>query len=123
SLEGKEGRRSLRAALQGWPDLERILTRLSSGSAGPRDYAALGQGLRRLPKVKILLEQLRLSAEALLRTSSPAAAGRGSMDSPPAPAGNDGLFSNFPEEPALAELLEHAIVEAPPATLKEGGVV
>jgi len=125
-FEAREGRRHLRAVLQGWPDIERILTRLSSGSAGPRDFSALGQGLRRLPKIKTLLGQLQ-SRGSFLNSSSPAATGRGPMDSPPATAGNDeigsSLFSHFPEEPELADLLERAIVEAPPAALKEGGVI
>jgi len=108
-VERKEGRRNLRASLQGWPDMERILTRLASGSAGPRDMAALGNSLRRLPKIK-----------SLLTTSFPT----GSWDGSPTEAfRNDTLISNFPEEPALADLLERAIVDAPPASLKEGGVI
>jgi DNA mismatch repair protein MutS len=101
-FEGKEGRRHLRAVLQGWPDIERILTRLASGSAGPRDYAALGQGLRRLPKIRSLL-QSSFNHATILDTTTPA--------------------KNIPEEPALADLLERAITEAPPATLKDGGVI
>jgi DNA mismatch repair protein MutS len=101
-LEGKEGRRRLRSTLQGWPDLERIVSRLASGPAGPRDFAALGQGLRRLPKIKTLLA-------TLIKDSFLLDGGRS--------------FADFPEEPALADLLERSIVEAPPATLKDGGVI
>jgi len=119
-FEGKEGRRHLRAALQGWPDLERILTRLASGSAGPRDFAALGQGLRRLPKIKSLLV-------TLLKNSSPLVGedvgGGTSAPIPAFPHQGGRSFMDFPEEPALADLLERSIVEAPPATLKDGGVI
>ncbi len=106
--EAKEGRRSLRALLQGWPDLERILTRLAAGSAGPRDYAALGQGLRRLPKMKAQLAMLLEQSTQLGR---------------PLPAPLLEFIQQFPEEEGLAHLLDLALVEAPPATLKEGGVI
>ena len=84
-FEGREGRRHLRAVLQGWPDFERILTRLSSGSAGPRDFSALGQGLRRLPKIQNLLQNA-FNQSNILKDDT------GGMD--------------VPEEPALADLLE-----------------
>src|SRR5206468_2174003 len=70
-MEGKEARRNLRAMMQGWPDLERILTRLAAGSSTPRDLAALGQGLRRLPRMKNLLDQMRRERRLL----GPASAG------------------------------------------------
>src|SRR5581483_3147809 len=64
--EGKEGRRHLRAHLQGCPDFERILTRLSAGSAvAPRDLASLGHGLRRALKIKTQLHQAYQQATAL----------------------------------------------------------
>jgi DNA mismatch repair protein MutS len=85
-FDHKEIRQPARHQLTGWPDFERIMARLSSGSAGPRDYAALGHGLQRLPRIKEIV-------------------------------------ANFPEEPGLTDLLSKAIVEAPPATLKEGGVI
>ena len=84
--EQKNTRRRVRTLLDGWPDFERILARLSSGSAGPRDYAALGLGLRRLPNIQEVM-------------------------------------GNFPVETVLSELLERAILEGPPATFKEGGVI
>lgn len=107
-FEFKDGRRTLRSLLQGWPDLERILTRMTSGSAGPRDYAALGQGLRRLPKIKSQLLTLSDQTTRLGRELPEALAH---------------FLSNFPEENSLSNLLDLAIVEAPPATLKEGGVI
>ena len=107
-VEGREGRRLLRAALQGWPDLERILTRLSTGTAGPRDYAALGLGLRRLPKIKALVLELADQNTRLGRTLSQAVSE---------------FLTHLPEENDMAELLERAIVEGPPATLKDGGVI
>jgi len=80
------------------------VTRLAGGSAGPRDYAALGQGLRRLPKINQLLKN-SFGPPSILREGS----------------GHAGM--NIPEEPALADLLERAIVESPPASLKNGGAI
>jgi DNA mismatch repair protein MutS len=122
-FDGKENRRHLRAALQGWPDLERILTRLTANSASPRDLAALGQGLRRLPKMKSLLM-------IMLKNSSPLvgedAGGGTPPHGTPIPAfphpGGRG-FMEFPDDPELAELLERSIVDGPPPTLKDGGVI
>ena len=53
--DGKETRRRLRALLQGWPDFERILARLSAGSTAPRDFSHLARGLRRIPSVQTTL--------------------------------------------------------------------
>jgi DNA mismatch repair protein MutS len=107
-FEGKEGRRHLRAVLQGWPDMERILTRLSSGSGGPRDFSALGQGLRCLPKIKGQLagqvDQTTQLGRLLPETLT-------------------AFLTQFPAEDTLADLLERSLVEAPPATLKDGGVI
>jgi DNA mismatch repair protein MutS len=107
-VENKEARRHLRAALQGWPDTERILARLTGRSILPRDLASLGQALRRIPKIKT---HLQTAYQHLTRLNAPC---------PPA---LENLLQNFPEEPALSELLEKAIVEAPPHSLRDGGVL
>ncbi len=119
----KEIRHPLRNTLAGWPDFERILARVSSGSAGPRDYAALGQGLTRIPRIN-----------SVLKASSPADDGSPShsfevkgRDSPllgtTGALGDDKPPKEIPEERSLADHLTRAIVEAPPATLSEGGVI
>jgi len=107
-FENKESRRHLRAALQGFPDTERILARLTSRAVSPRDLSSLGQALRRIPKLKTHL----LSAHKHATT----------LDAPCPPA-LENMLLHFPEEPALAELLEKALVEAPPHTLRDGGVL
>lgn len=106
-VEGREGRKLLRASLQGWPDMERILTRLVAGSIHPRDLSALGQGLRRAPKIKAQLAALKAQANRL----------------EPLDSSVNILLDQFPEQPMLSDLLERAIVEGPPATMKEGGVI
>jgi DNA mismatch repair protein MutS len=106
--EGKEGRRQLRAPLQGCPDFERILARLTAGALAPRDLTGLGQGLKRVGRVRSQLAQAHEQATALGAELHPALAR---------------FLTHFPEDRALSELLAHALVEAPPTTLKDGGLV
>jgi len=88
------------AALAAIPDLPRLLARVAVGSATPRDLAGLGLGLGRAAAVAPLLEG---AAAALL-----------------APGG--GAFpSGAPE--ALAARLTATLVETPPVSSKEGGIV
>ncbi len=107
-LEGKEWRRSVRAVLSGWPDVERILARLTARTASPRDLSSLGQGLRRIQKLKTHLASAHQQATAL---------------GAELPGPLKKMLLEFPEEQTLADLLESAVEDAPPATLKEGGVI
>src|ERR1700733_6922371 len=52
-------REEMRRAFSGILDLERLLSRLSLDSAGPRDVCALAASLSRLPKLKIALDAMR----------------------------------------------------------------
>lgn len=88
----------LAAALRPVGDMERILGRLAIRSARPRDMARLRGALQQLPEIESLLEEVQDSAITPLKTAS-------------APM------------PELAELLERAIVEAPPVVIRDGGVI
>jgi DNA mismatch repair protein MutS len=79
-------------------DIERIVARAVAGTAGARELAALRLSLERAPE---LLSELDGAAAPLLRRTL------------------DGL------DPCadLAALLERALVDDPPATLKDGGVI
>ena len=79
-------------------DLERIAARIALDNASPRDLLRLAQGLERLPA---LCEQLADSPEGLLRE----------------------IADHLTPRQELAELIEGAIVEQPPATLRDGGVL
>lgn len=107
-VENKEARRHLRAALQSWPDTERILTRITARSASPRDLANLGVALRRASKIKIHLQSAYQHATALDTACPP------NLES---------LLQQFPEEPKLAAFLDKALVEAPPHSVRDGGVI
>jgi DNA mismatch repair protein MutS len=96
----QENRRyeSLRATLNGVGDLERILARVALKSARPRDLAQLRYALGELPALQTQLRQL---------------------DSPLISA----LARDIGEHPEIHALLRKAIVENPPALIRDGGVI
>ncbi len=97
-IRGGEAREALRARLRTLGDLERLVGRLAHEAGGPRDLAAL-----------------RDTAEALPRVA-PAA---GAAAAPAVQA----LLPALTAPPGLVDLLRGAIVDAPPLSAKEGGVI
>jgi len=89
---------SLREALRGSCDLERILSRIALKSARPRDLSALRDTLARLPEL-----------QQLLRSDSDPLLGR--------------LSSQIGEHPKTLKLLRKAIPDIPPALVRDGGVI
>ena len=96
---------AVRGALTEIRDVERTLGRLSQGSGNARDVAALRVSLEALPDLK---EHLRALAKATLSQE------RGALSFEIA----DGIH----ELPELVACLRDALVEEPPALLKEGGM-
>jgi len=107
-VESKEARRNLRTHLQGWPDFERILARLSSGSTAPRDLSHLASGLRRMPRLQTDLQQALKSDNLLGKEWPPTLSA---------------FLKEWPQAPELAQELDRAVVDTPPPTLKDGGVI
>ena len=68
-------RADLRDALRRLPDLERALQRLTLGRGGPRDLAALRDGLGAIPAVRAMLEPGGLAATPAMLTATVAALG------------------------------------------------
>jgi len=91
-------RRDLRESLEQVTDIERLVARISSGRAGPREVVALGRSLSRLPEIKLLLADAR--SEALQDTGEE--------------------LEEFPE---LVSLIADALVEDPPVSVADGGVI
>ncbi|MFA7375923.1 MAG: DNA mismatch repair protein MutS [Acholeplasmataceae bacterium] len=91
-------RDDLKKALQGVYDLRRITTRIASQNASGKDLAQLRQTLSRIPLIKITLNQF-----------------------------NEQKLTNFSNEindfSSLYSLLEKAIEDNPPLTLKDGGII
>ncbi|HEX9706824.1 MAG TPA: DNA mismatch repair protein MutS [Steroidobacteraceae bacterium] len=89
---------ALHETLRGVSDVERVLARVALRSARPRDLAALREGLALLPQLHAALDGL--TSQLLVAAA---------MDLAP--------------RPDLRDLLARAIVEAPPALLREGGII
>lgn len=84
--------------LKGIGDVERILARVALRSARPRDLVQLACSLDRLPILQTLLMSIEGNPLKSLSTD----------------------IGTFPD---LVELLKRAIVEAPPMTIRDGGVI
>ena len=87
----------LREALGEIRDLERLIARLNAGTGNARDVRQLGRSLAGLPKVKDLLAE---ATAPLVRA----------------------LDEALQPHPELVELIEKALVDEPPAVIKEGGM-
>ncbi|MEM6302661.1 MAG: DNA mismatch repair protein MutS [Pseudomonadota bacterium] len=88
----------LREVLQPIGDVERIITRIALGSARPRDLTRLLVALHAVPALEAGLSEMSASSLVQVR---------------------DGL-EGFPE---LVDLLSRAIIENPPAIIRDGGVI
>jgi DNA mismatch repair protein MutS len=91
-------REDMRQLLKNVHDLQRLTARVSTGRAGPRDLAALGQSLRLLPRIKAKITARRASLLVELE-------------------------SRLELCPDLRELLDAALVEEPPINSREGGLI
>ena len=96
--------KELRETFAGIQDIERSVSRLSQNSGNARDLAALGKSLGALPKLRELLEKTKSTSrcDAPLMTS---------------------LALGLHDLKDLRTTLERAIVEEPPASTKEGGII
>jgi DNA mismatch repair protein MutS len=91
-------RKRLREPLRQVKDVERLSARISLGIANARDLVALRASLDLLPEVKSLLSPLEYP-------------------------GFKRYLEELDELPEIKDLLERAIEDNPPATLKEGGLI
>jgi DNA mismatch repair protein MutS len=91
-------RQDLRDQLQQGFDLQRLTSRVSTGRASPRDLSAVGHTLRLLPRIKAKVTGRR---SALLCD----------------------LEARLELCPDLREALDSALVDEPPLTPKEGGII
>jgi DNA mismatch repair protein MutS len=117
-----------RQALAGVRDLERTIGRLSFGAGNGRDLQALRQGLEQVPQLKrTLAEQGRGDGPGStgLREELPGALAASGMAAPEPPSAGllEELSGQLTECPSLVELIGRAIVEEPPLSVKDGGVI
>ena len=99
-LEHSRQRELFREILEKVRDLERVLTRLNTVSGNARDMVQLAQGLEQLPATLQLLESLR-SDSALINQ----------------------LADQITPMPEVIELIQSRIVDEPPISTKEGGMI
>ena len=91
-------RTELRDALKRCRDLPRLTTRASTGRAGPRDLAAVAETLKLLPAIKALI-----TGRAATRLRQ--------------------LEADLDLCPDLRQRLETTLVDQPPATARDGGLI
>ena len=91
-------RGELTDALKDVSDLERVQTRIVTGTVNCRDLLGLARGFRALPEVKA---QLQKCESTLLRR----------------------LEQDIDDLQDCAELIENTIVDEPPLTVREGGII
>src|SRR5690606_23675074 len=89
---------AIQPVLKGIGDIERILARVALRSARPRDLARLRDALATLPELQASLEPITTPHIRHLAEQ----------------------VATYPE---LAELLQRAIIENPPAVVRDGGVI
>ncbi len=89
---------AIQPVLKGIGDIERILARVALRSARPRDLARLRDALAALPQLQATLDPITTPHIRQLATET----------------------STYPE---LADLLQLAIIENPPAVIRDGGVI
>ncbi|MPT39133.1 MAG: DNA mismatch repair protein MutS, partial [Achromobacter sp.] len=90
---------ALRAALNAFPDIERIAARLALRSVRPRELASLRDALQSLPALRDLVEPMAASPRL------------------------GELVSHLSVDPALAALLARAIAPEPAVAIRDGGVL
>jgi DNA mismatch repair protein MutS len=91
-------RAKLREALKGMHDIERLIARISLGTAGPRDFVSLRQSLSLIPKLLTIVGDLQAP---LVRSV----------------AAEIDLLAD------IRDAIELGIVDEPPAIAREGGVM
>ncbi len=79
-------------------DVERLIGKISYGNANARDLVSLKNSVGKLPDIKILLEK---TESKMLKN----------------------LYEELDELKDIYELINSAIVEEPPITIKEGGII
>ncbi|NWG03399.1 MAG: DNA mismatch repair protein MutS [Syntrophaceae bacterium] len=96
--EKKIERKQLRESLKGIQDIERLVSRIFLGHANARDLIGLKNSIQHLP---ILKQNLQPFHSSLLTT----------------------CITEMEDFEDLCQLLESSIVENPPLTVKEGGII
>ncbi len=105
-VTGTAAREAMRAALRAFPDIERALSRLTVGRGGPRDLAAVRDGLALAPRLRAVLDtpgELALSGETMAALAA--------------------MTEGLGQHDILAQRLAKALVPTPPLFVRDGGFI
>src|SRR5579864_9018550 len=91
-------RAGVRSELGGVLDIERLLAKVTIGSAGPRELLALGRSLEKIPAIKRTIEARRAARLAA-------------------------IHQQLDELPEVRDRILTAIADAPPVNLADGGAI
>ena len=121
-------RDELREYLSAIYDLERLMTRISYQSANPRDMIALRDSLRMFDPIKNVLAAFEYEDSPCEDLASSHAKDEESRGNKPSScsgkkAGLSALRDAIADFTNLRELLEKSIVDEPPVTVREGGII
>ncbi|WP_219846060.1 DNA mismatch repair protein MutS [Emcibacter nanhaiensis] len=107
-LEEEAFRRQCREVLKKCPDMERALSRLSVGRGGPRDLAAIRDGLAQADDLKDMLRRVceRQAREQIL-----------------APLELDEIMAHMGTHQELVDLLARALAEELPTIIRDGNFI
>jgi DNA mismatch repair protein MutS len=127
-IENSSELEAFRKQLTNVRDLERTIARLTAGTGNGRDLAALRLGLEQAPALKVLLRGLgQLSSSSIADTLNDEVfrdnGSAQSVEHEPTPPLLAELEAQVAEMPDLITLLGRAIVDEPPLTIKEGGLI
>ena len=95
-VEDRAALSALRGLLSGVRDLERLIARVDSGRATPRDLKGLAESLRPIPEITERLAGVAHAAEG---------------------------FSRLAPQPSVVDLIDRAIANDPPVQLADGGFI
>ena len=92
--------KSIRSILEGMPDIERLVSRISSGLSTPRDYVQLKKALFKVEELLQILHSKNVESSYLRE-----------------------LSQNMQNPKDVAVEIDRVLVEDPPIHLKEGGLI
>ena len=109
-VEDRTALTNLRNLLTGVRDLERLVAKVDSGRANPRDLKGLATSLRPIPEI--------INTETQRHRETGA--------QPPAPTTSPCLSASLPKmtpQPEIVDLIDRSIVEDPPVMMNDGGFI
>lgn len=116
-------RDELRKNLEEVRDLERTVSRLASGNGNARDLLLLGIALSKLPGIKSTLSRVISNIDKTLHINELPLeiSDRVAEDAPDSLL--EEIFNNIIEQPEIVDLISKSIVDDPPVSLKDGGII